>query len=384
MKHQNKTIERILNIKDKYTGENKLHNYNSHGMNLEILYTNIILRKIIRDDYFEWCDPKTFAHSFGKPQYYNNNNIDRFSFSKLPVSESRVFNRIPTGIFPYRNIGITNVWMVINRPNDVRLDDIFSHIIISYGNSIIHTYRNESIESQINTMAHILGVDGIFYRNNKIFVPILCLHNGFFLNDVHDDAIIETLSHDNFFCKTAESSLCPEFYDTSETIDFEIWGNVCDMDSFHNLIGKTNRDKDFNTVFYQIMSNGKSDVGVSSCLIKISPSRPTYAIYISNIVESRVKSIQLFLCGFNMISGTPVEYKLYDIEWFESGAIIWFNRKFLSPGETSETFNFSYEGSSWILINHTYHYDKVIETNCIVFKAIRHSEGMSEILYNDK
>lgn len=51
--------------------------YIPYNVGYEIIYTNIILRKIIGDNTFIWCkndkNDKKYSNSFGKTQYFNNN-----------------------------------------------------------------------------------------------------------------------------------------------------------------------------------------------------------------------------------------------------------------------------------------------------------------------
>jgi len=384
MEYHNVTIASMLAKKNEDTGKPLLLTYNPHTLVLEILYTNIILRKILGDDYFEWCDPKSFRHPFGKPQYYNGNNIDYFPFAKLPVSNDGWFNEIPNGMFPYENIGITNVWMVINNPGEMGLDDIFASICVSYGPSMIQRYNAEFVENQIDVMAHILGVDGVFYKNKKIYVPILAPHNGFFLNNTLHGAIIDTLEKGFGGDFDPDPEDDPRFGGVDKIFEFEVWGNICDMNTFPALAKTSNLEHYFTTVFYHNQFNGDNCMSNSPCLLSVRLERPAYALYITNIAKERVKCIRLFMGGSKAVNGKDVEYVLNDIEWVYDGAIIWFNRNFLYPDETNNTFNFSSAWRSSIFIEHTYTHPFYVQLEGIMFEGMHHYNGISGIMYGDK
>jgi hypothetical protein len=77
---ENQFIDKLIKQLD-----NELIFYQPYAIDKEILYTNFILKKILLEKHFEWCEPKSYTNSFGKALYYNNN---KFNFEKIPIDIS--------------------------------------------------------------------------------------------------------------------------------------------------------------------------------------------------------------------------------------------------------------------------------------------------------
>ena len=199
--------------------------YTPYNVGYEIMYTNIILRRIIGDNNFIWCkndkNDKKYTNSFGKTQYFNNN---KYAFEKIQCEktttrrgktdgkrEFSIINRIqtPMGLIPREYIAVSNIWIVINNPNDSKLCDLIDDITFeSFELCITYKkYLSANIENEVNLLAYMFQVDGISYRNNKIYIPLILPHNCFIFNNVICDSTISVLKNGN-------------------NVEFETWGGL--------------------------------------------------------------------------------------------------------------------------------------------------------------
>jgi len=353
---------RIQKFVDKNLNQ-KFLDYRPHNVLSDALYTNIILRKLLGDDCFEWCDPKTYTNSFGKTQYYTSYRCDGLDkcvsrFAKIPVAMDGSINRIPEGLFPFKNIGITNIWIRVYNPERLLLDDIFAHIRIVYGGVTLQGY-SEDIESHINTMAHILRVDGISYKGDYIYVPLLCPHNSFILNYIIHSASIHVIDLGG------------------RTSDFEVYGNICDMQTFAITSKTNNMTHDFNSIFYDCDFNGDRAFSSSQNRIRICNYHPAYAVYITNISRDKVKSIRLLQrLRITDTEENEIEFKLDDIEWLGNIAIVWFNRNLTSLANVGTAFKFSRDTESFFVIENTYDKMRYVKTVGVHLQGARYYTGI--------
>ena len=357
---QNRFIQEIIDKKH----DHEFIWYQPYNIDVEIVFTNIILRRVIGDAFFEWCSPRKYNYSFGKAQYYKDH---KFKFEKIPIrihSNSSCFNVIPRGVFPYENIGITNIWIVIENPNNIRMTDIVNDIIFDYGGIRLQRYATHDIEVEINLNARMLGVDGVTYKDGKIYIPLLVPHNSFILNDIHSAATIKVRGNSN-------------------NILFEIWGNICDTNAFPILAGTRNLSHNFYSVHYKSEFTGAEifESGGINRSKSINFNQPTYAVYITNISKARILSMRLFLYSSPGVRyEEPIygdEYPLNDVEWFDNHVIIWFNRDFLQLDKMNKCINFMTTSRSHLVIENTYTKEEnhAICHVCMGLQVMKHSWG---------
>jgi hypothetical protein len=347
--------------------------YQPYSIDKEILYTNFILRKILGEKHFEWREAKSYLNSFGKALYYNNN---KFNFEKIFIDRSNILrtsgnikylrfciNEIPNNIFPYNNIAIINTWIVIDNPKNLKLNNIVDKISLEYGGICFQSYCTNDIESEINILAYIFHVDGIKYKNNKIYIPLMIsFNNTLILNNTYHmlNVIIYPKNITN--------------------INFEIYGNICDTNVFPELLKTTNLTHKCRFIFYQTQNKGDEYLSVITNKVIIDFDHPTYAIYIMNISKEYTSSIKLFIATNEILEDT--EYKLNDIEWFDNHAIIWLNRKFLLLNELNNGINFSRCNKAHLIIENTYIVNNPIQLIAISYQVLNHMHGMSGLSYS--
>ena len=342
--------------------------YIPYNVGYEIIYTNIILRKIIGDNTFIWCkndkNDKKYSNSFGKTQYFNNN---KYTFEKIHCEktttrqfwenrdgrEFSIINRIqtPMGLIPREYIAISNIWIVINNPNNSKLcaliDDITFETSFTY-----KQYSSMDIENEINLLAYMFCIDGISYRNNKIYIPLILPYNCFIFNNVEHDSMISVVKN-------------------GINVEFEAWGNITDSRTLPLKKRWWNHmDMDYVSVFYETQYR-EMGISVSSNKIEVRFRHPTYAIYIMNISKEKVKYIKLFL------SNTEYnDFKEYpsDIEWIGNTAIFWINRLFLLKNELHNNINFD-RFYSHLIIDNEYYETQNIEVVALNFTTIKYEYG---------
>lgn len=339
--------------------------YQPYIIDKEILYTNIILKKILQEKYFEWCNQKIITNSFGEAQYYNNN---KFNFEKIPICKTGCsnisINEIQKDTFPYKNIAITNIWLVINNSNNLKLNNIIDKIRFVYGGMLFQNYSTNDIENEINILAYIFNVDGIKYKNNKIYIPLIIPYNSFILNNNnHNTKII--LEKEN---QPIEN-------------DFEAWGNICNTNVFPQLEKTNNFTHNCNFIFYKTQFNGDELLQLTNNKIKIYFDSPVYVLYIMNISKDYVKSIKLFIDSYENENLNYNEYKLNDIEWFDNHVIIWINRNFLLLNELDNCINFSKCRDPYLIIENTYSKDTCIQIIAVSFQILNHCNGFAKLKY---
>jgi hypothetical protein len=372
---QNRFVQEIIDKKH----EQEFISYQPYNIDIEIVYTNLILRKVTGDAFFEWCRPRKYTHSFGKAQYYKNH---KFNFEKIPLQISfynngrRFFNQIPRGVFEYDNIAISNLWIVINNPENSRLTDMVDDIKVVHGEILMQRFCTYDIEIEINMYARILGVDGIIYKDGKIYIPLL-VHNTLILNDIHYLANIYVF-----------------FGDTATPIPFEIWGNICDTNVFPILAKTRNRSHNFYSLYYQHYFTGREIIDSATVFGNIKRLcyiiEPTYALCLMNISKARVLSLRLFLYSSPHIrESEPTfgdEYLLDDIEWFDdNNAIIWFNRDFMQLDKFNSCINFMTTTRPCLVIENTYSREEH-KAICVVnlgIQVMNHNWGKCTIKYVD-
>jgi hypothetical protein len=346
--------------------------YKPYAIDKETLCVNVILRKILSEKHFEWCDPKSYTNSFGKALYYNNN---KFNFEKIPIDRSKILrtsgifsinirhleiciNQIPNNIFSYKNIAIINTWIVIDNPKNLKLNDIVDNIRLEYGGLLYQKYCTTDIESEINILAYIFHVDGIKYKNNKIYIPLMIsFNNTLILNNTYHTLNILLGSKNR------------------TNIDFEIYGNICDTNIFPQLSKTNNINHDCQFTFYQTQFTGEDSLSMMTNKIILNFNHPTYVLYIMNISKKYINSIKLFIDTIDIPD--DIEYKLNDIEWFDNHAIIWLNRNFLLLNELNNGINFSRCNKAYLIIENTYSENNPIQLIAVNFQMLYHTIGMT-------
>jgi hypothetical protein len=349
-------------------GEEKYFFYKPYNISNEIIYTNAILKKVIRDEHFKWCNvsisPKTFSNSFGQTQYYYDS---KYKFEKLPLVKTEqnpwspkdnlkhsyfIMNKIPKYVFPHDNLVISNIWIVIDNPNNFKLNDLVDNIIFESWFRY-QSYSSNDIENVINTIAYIFKVDGIKYRNNKIFIPLVIPYNCFILNNIRCESMLSVMKNE-------------------ENVDFEAWGNIGDVDTFpkhsHSMIKEKNYTIDCVFILYRSLYD-KRKLSMTESKISLDFLRhPTYVICIMNISKEFVKSIKLIISSIQ-------EYEFNDIEWIDNNAIIWINRHFLVVEEMDKNINFSRQCDAHLIIDNVYQKSQDIEIISINFNTIHYCDG---------
>ena len=351
---QNKFIDDLINEK---AGE-PLLSFELKSNDIEIRYTNTILQKILGEKHFEWSDPTKNRNSFGQALYYNKY---RLNFEKIPIINDKI-NKIPINAFPCANIGITNIWIVINNIENRKLDDLVESIELMCGGCRFAIFRSDSIENEINILAYIFKVHGIKYKDDKIYIPMIMPYNSFILNGILHETCI-------YINKKEDIS----------QIDYEIWGNICDTKIFPQLSHTNNLNHKFSSICYKTESTGGLPLSIRSKRIRLDFNHPTYALYITNISKDYIKSIKIFLrdteSALYANNNAWEEFQLNDIEWFNNHAIIWFNRNFLSLNEFNNSINFS-RHDGYVMIDNSYIDARYIEVCSIRFEVLIHMNGM--------
>ena len=351
------------NLQNKYIGKiiNKTTDiilYTPHNINKEIVYTNIILQKIIGDIYFKYCKETNNKNSFGEAQYYNNK---KFSFEKIEINNKWI-NIIKNT--PYENAGITNLWIVIDNPTNLKLNDLVDNIRFCYGGMLYQSFCTSNIENEINILSYIFNVATIKYENNKIYIPLIIPYNSIILNNSYHAA--EILVTKNNIDGIPTNVIC------------EVYGNIIDTNVIPKLENSNNVTHCFSSIFYQTQFICENIITINKNNVKLYFLQPTYVLYIMNISKKYVKSIKLFI---NTNVSDYFEYKLDDIEWFDNHAIIWFNRKFLLVDELNTNLNFSCCIRPYLIIENTYYDDHKIEIIALNFNGMYNFNGMSSLIY---
>jgi hypothetical protein len=364
MDSQNKHITKIINNET----NNKFIFYKPYNINKKIVYTNTILKKIINDMHFTWADPVSYKpNKFGEAHYYNNK---KFNFEKIGLNNKWI-NIIPNGTYPYENIALTNLWIVIDNQSNLKLNDLITTIRFQYGGMLYQKYDTSDIENQINILAHMFNVDGIKYKNNKIYVPSVIFHNVFIFNNTYHQFNIEVIKNNSDGSRT--NLIC------------EVYGNICDANAIPELENTNNLTHDCSFVFYKTQFIGEDNISNTNNKVRLHFLHPTYALYIMNISSKFIKSIKLFVNNYisqnNYDIGPDYEYELNDIEWFDNHAIIWFNRDFLLLNKLNNNLNFSCCGNPYFIIENTYSDNHKIEIVALSFEEMRQMNGMTGLTY---
>jgi hypothetical protein len=323
--------------------------------NREIKYVNAIMKKILQEPYFNWCD-EIQSNAFGKSQYYKNHE---FKFEKIP-DRNNCINHIADGIFPYKNIGILNVWVVIVNPENLKLNQLVDNIELTIGGNLYHRYKTKNIENEINILAYIFKVESIQYKDGKIYIPLILPYNNLLLNNIYHEIYIFLM------------------YKTQH-IKFEVWCNICDMNVFPQLSNTDNNNHEkFSLISHQIQFTGTEKLTIYLNKIKLYFKYQSYGLYIMNISRENVNSIKLNLNSH--LNGMQIEYELNDIEWFSNHVIIWFNRNFLLVNQSDNNINFTC-CDAFLVIENKYTEEQNIDITSISYNSMYHGHGLMSPKY---
>lgn len=361
---QNRHIHDLLQQKHDGEGYTLLW-YEPHNIDRDTVYTNLIVKKVLGDAFFSWADAKHHRNSFGHTQHYNGH---RCTFQRI-LTNARPFegfNKMPKDAFPFEHAAFTNLWLVIDNPQNVQLRDLVDTIEFESGGHRYQRYSTSDIELEINVLAHMFQVDGVAYQPGNIRVPIVVPYNVFIFNNTHHDARIRVLKH------------------TNHVPNVNVYANVCDTRVFPELSHTTNMTHKGSFVFYRTQYTGPETISTTKPHVRLHFSHPTYALYIMNVSKERVKSMKLFLDNHtNTRIIATYECPFNDIEWHDNHAIVWFNRQFLTLEMLNTHVNFSCCHTPYMTIENTYSDLKPnpIEIVAVSFDMLRHGGGMTGLRY---
>ena len=357
-------------------------------MDQDTTYTNLILQKVLGDACFSWADARHHRNSFGHTQHRHGH---RCTFQRILTNAGPFegFNKLKS--LPMDNAAFTNLWVVIDNPQNVQLRDLVDTIEFESGGHRYQRYCTSDIELEINVLAHMFKVDGVAYHPGKIHVPIVVPYNAFIFNNTHHDARIRVLKHTNHVCGV------------------DVYANVCDARVFPELSHTTNMTHKCSFVFYRTQHTGTQTISTTKSLVRLHFSHPTYALYIMNVSKEQVTSIKLFLDNYtnsfelrsSELGGFPpqaelasvntpntrtiatYEYPLNDIEWHDHHAIVWFNRQFLTLESLNTHVNISCCHSPYVTMENTYSDLNPNPMNIIAvsFDMMRIGDGMTGLRY---
>ena len=366
---QNRDIHDLLQQKHDGEGYTLLW-YEPHNIHRDTMYTNLIVKKVLGDAFFSWADPKHHRNSFGKTQHCNGH---RCTFehiqTKTNTNTKDAFFNNPIQ-YSFENIAFTNLWLVIDNPQNVTLCDLVDTIEFESGGQRCQRYGTSDIELEINVLAHIFKVDGIAYQPGKIRVPLVVPYNVFFFNNTYHDhgARIRVLKQGGY------------------VPNVNVYANVCDTRVFPELSHTTNLTHKCSFVFYRTQYTSPETISTTKPHVRLHFNHPTYALYIMNVSKERVSSIKLFLD--NHTTTRPIvtyEYPLNDeyCEWHDNHVIVWFNRQFLTLEMLNTHVNFSCCHTPYLTMENTYSDLKPnpIEIVAVSFDMLRHGGGLTGMRY---
>lgn len=378
---QNKYIYTLItNEKEKENGienEYSLVLYNPYIIDTGILCTNMILRTLLQDDCAEWHNPQIYRNTFGKIQHFNGN---KFPFEKIyeytpdpkVASLFYFFNKqkikFTSAIINNEtkekndNKGITNIWIVIENPNNLKLNDIIKSIYVECGGINIHRFCTNNIENEINILAYIFRCDGIQYQNNKIYIPLIIPYNSFIFYGSYHNANIRL-----------------EYHETIFGVSYKIYGTIIDKSVFPKIKNSNSFYNKCEFIFYQLQYTGPDIITSYRKKLKILFGHPIYVMYLMNISKEYVQSIKLFLSYYDGID--EFEYTDFTIEWFDNHAIVWLNKDFLTFEKLNKNINFSVCATPYLLIENTYQTLQQVELLAVSFNTHLHDSGLTGLKF---
>ena len=219
---QNQHIQEVIEKRGVFS--KNMITYYPIGFDKDIYYTNEVLRKVLRDPCYSWANPFcTSRNSFDQPQYYRkqtfpfmligkkSDKINRWQYSGIsgnPAQNSlsnTALSKKQGGFwcngqtialmdFPFKKLAFTNLWIVIDNPQQLQLRDLVQTIEFDIGGIRQQNYCCYDLENQINILSYIFGVDGIKYELDRIYVPLVVPFNILVLNGTYHEAIIRCMS----------------------------------------------------------------------------------------------------------------------------------------------------------------------------------------------
>lgn len=399
---QNRHIRELLQKKH-HDGYELLH-YQPHNVDRDAIYTNLIAKKVLGDAFFSWADARHYRNSFGHAQHCNGHQCS-FEHILTKTKPFEDFNTIPVnlhGIAPRSNqlksfpkgkecsldnVAFTNLWLVIDNPQNVQLRDLVDTIEFESGGHRYQRYSTSDIELEINILAHIFRVDGVAYHPGKIHVPLVVPYNVFIFNNTYHGARIRVLKRDIDVVSGAKVG------EAATKVD--VYANVCNAHVLPQLASTTNMTHQCSFVFYRTQFTGPNQISVTQPTIRMFFLHPTYALYIMNVSKEYVTSIRLYVDNCINPSTLPCEvdlsdfdrqlklyeYPLHDIEWHDNHAIVWFNRQFLTQETLHTNINFSCCTHIHLMMENTYAETHEIEIVAVSFDMMYHGEGMTGLRY---
>lgn len=368
-------INYVNNLINNYKNDdNELIIYKPYIIDADVLTTNMIFKHLTNDNCAEWHNPQIYKNVFGKIQHFNGN---KFPFEKLaehtPSNQKKsLFNDILRRYSTEKinrkiieNKGITNIWIVIENPLNLKLNNIIQCIYLEYGGQRIHRFNTSDIENEINILAYIFKHEGIQYKNNKIYVPLIIPHNAFIFFGSYHSAILYIVYVDNI-----------------EDITYKIYGNIIDNSAFPIIKNTNHLTNRCEIIYYKLQYTGTQKISSTQPKINIYFMHPTFVMYLMNVSREYVQSIKLYINFSFDTSNQYYEYTDIQIEWFDNHAIIWINKDFLIPEKINEkVVNFSRCDRPYLQIENTYENMQQVELLSVSSNILRHNRGMAGLSF---
>lgn len=243
------------------------------------------------------------------------------------------------------SVYIKNVVLVINNPNNYKLNQIIHNIKIGGFDWFGKINYEIDLEMTINTISKILDINKpVEYKNGKIFVPLF----------VTDYIPYNCNSHNEL--NIYIGLVTPRIIDT---LDMEFY-----CKKFYNKINN------FEALYFPSEFTGSEILykNIHTHNVRLNFNHPTYVLIIVGLDCSVVSNIKLLLDNEIVFDETPIQPNPGE------PYIIWINRDFIKNLETN--INFSRIDHGFIVINGKFEEDTPIDIISLRFNTMKYEQRM--------
>ena len=367
-----------------------LFSYVPKYVDTECNMVNQIIGRIVNDPHFSWYESKyNGLNCFGISPISASNTV---TFSKIDTILDSLSNQrynvcaLTTGTTrsespdPLNSV-ITNLWIELDNPTHVTLNELVSYIEMHYGSNRVEIYRSNDIETEINVLCYLFKYEAITYKDGKIRIPLIFPYNvPIFLQSYHEFSI-------TIYSKG-----------TPDKITYNVYGCIHPTSEFTSLEHTTSMTHNCISLFYEHQSTGEDIISADENTthdIHLHFNHPCYVLFVTGLRRDQIIDTQLVMKARvgvvdyrsiydeNDITILPVREREWIKERDRDVLILYFNKRFLEYDQIQDSVNFSQIDHIYLRITNTIVEPMHVNIFAVNANIMRHRGGMTGFMYKD-
>ena len=354
-----------------------LFSYVPKYVDTECELVNQIVGQIVNDPHFSWYESKyNGLNCFGISPISASNTV---TFSKINtiLNTNQRYNcrTLTTGTTrsespdPLNSV-ITNLWIEIDNPTHVTLNELVSYIEMHYGGSRVEMYRSNDIETEINVLCYLFKYEAISYKDGKIRIPLIFPYNvPIFLRSHHEFTITVYGQGTGETGGTEGTESSSRIHIPPDKIIYNVYGCIHPTSDFKSLEHTTSMTHNCISLFYEHQSTGENIIYPCDqnkpTDIRLHFNHPCYVLFVTGLRRDQIIDIQLVMktrigvvdyrsiYDENDITILPVREQEWIKERDRDVLILYFNKRFLEYDQIQDSVNFSQLSDIYLRITKT-------------------------------